>query len=204
MGSIIAKARQANRHTSARIKTLPSLRTELRVRRQEVIGSYISLSSLVYGPDGVQDTFATALADYLARLSGSFWPGSDCPSKDFFLRFYDLAIHMIAGGGVGNETVDDIIQLAECLARSKDIFIVVAKDLLPPNMIGDLFDFTDRYDEFFVARLEDAVLGAVSVFLGTLKEPEGLFATNGKEGDRHVCIVVKKHFLFLRCETRFG
>lgn len=184
--SIISKARQENKLTSTRIKTLPTLRTELRVRRQEIIGSYISLSALICGPDGIQDTLATTLADYLARLSGSFWPGSDRPSKDFFLRFYDLALHMIAGGDIGNETVDDILQLAECVSRSKDVFIAVAKDLLPPNMIGDLFDFTDQYDNFFVAKLEDAALGAVSVFLGALDEPEVLAAANEKEGECYV------------------
>lgn len=46
------------------------------------------------------------------------------------------------------------------------------KGLLPADMIGELFDFTESYeDTFFSASFEDAVLGAVAVFLGSLSDP---------------------------------
>ena len=159
-------------HGRPRIDSLSKLQTLRRQQRKRVIGSHTSLTALVGEGGGIQENDVADLADHLSRRSILFWNGAGSPQPEFFASFYDLAIRMVASGKLGNESVDDIIQLAECIVRSKDIFITVAKDLLPEDRISELFEFTDQYDEFwFVAHFEDAVLGAVAAFLGTLADP---------------------------------
>lgn len=68
--------------------------------------------------------------------------------------------------------MDDLIQLAETLVRSKEIFVYVMKDLLPDDLVSELFELTESYDsDLYTASFEDAVLGAIAIYLGTLKDP---------------------------------
>lgn len=102
----------------------------------------------------------------------SFWNKRDDRAEQFCFQFFYLAICSIAGGYVGDESIDDIIQLAETLVRSREIFCIVVKKLVPPDMVGEMFNLTESYDDsFYTSTFEDAVLGAVSVYLGMLKDP---------------------------------
>ena len=112
------------------------------------------------------------MSEYLSKLTAHFWKKSHIEVKQCCFRFYEIALSLIAGGTVGNECIDDIIQLAECMVRSRSTFILVCKKTLPEKMIGTLFEFTDTYsEEMFDVTFEDAVLSAISVFLGVLPEP---------------------------------
>lgn len=154
-------------------KTLSSVRQELRQRRKQMLGSYESLCMHTCKNNTIDETAVLQMSDYLTVRTMCFL--DPCfKSHNLVRRFYVLALYAISSGRVGNETIDDIIQLAECLARSKDVFVTVVKNLLPENLISDLFDFADSIDETFCASMfEDAVLGAISVFLGVLADPLG-------------------------------
>ena len=152
--------------------SLSILRDELRQRRKRMLGSYISLERMLCRGRKLQESAAAELCNYLAERTVLFWNKQDPEDFRFSQRFYNLAVYALTSGEVGNESIDDVIQLAECLVRSRDTFITVMKSLLPGDMIGELFDFTDSYDDtFYTANFEDAVMGAVSVFLGTLRDP---------------------------------
>ena len=175
--SIIDLIRQARSwaKTSAPVfSDVTSIRGELRSRRKKLIRSFISLEELVGKGDAMNEAEAEALSDYLAQRTVAIWKVKEPESVDFCKTFYTLAIVAIASGNVGSESVDDIIQLAECLVRSRDTFTIVMKGLLPAERIGSLFRLVSEVNEgFFDIRFEDAVLGGVAVFLGALEDPLG-------------------------------
>lgn len=173
MPELLQRIKRINRHPAPIYKELHAIKTQLRYRRQTLLGSHISLISLVSDENGVKEETVQELAAYLSDKTVLFWDKKGKDGADFCRRFYLLAILALTGGNVGGETVDDILVVAETLVRTKDIFITVLKDLLPQDRIGELFDFTDSYDEAMLsASFEAAVLGALSVFLGVLEDPE--------------------------------
>ena len=148
------------------------IHNELRERRKSFLGSYVSLVDMVQSKGIVEEDHVLELCAYLASRTMHFWNRTDEQSNDFCLLFYELAICSISSGKVGNETIDDLIQLADCLVRSRDIFTVVTKELLSPDMISTLFAFIEMCEDVLLTpEFTDAVLGAVSVFLGVLKDP---------------------------------
>ena len=171
ISELVDNARCRTRRKNS-FEDVSSIRKEMRQRRKHLIGSYISLERIVCSNEGFDETAAEELSKYLAERTVCFWTRQDPGAWRFCYRYYLLAISALAGGEVGEESVDDIIQLAECLVRSRETYIIVMKDLLPSDMIGELFDFTESYDDaFFSAAFEDAVMGAVAVFLGSLSDP---------------------------------
>ena len=148
------------------------VRFELRKRRKRFLGSSQSLCALVCTDGQVDDRRASELSAFLAERCMSFWNKENDSAECFCFQFFYLAICSIASGAVGDESIDDIIQLAETLVRSREVFCIVVKELVPSDMIGEMFDLTESYDDsFYTSTFEDAVLGAVSVYLGMLKDP---------------------------------
>ena len=152
---------------------LADVQQELRERRKSFLGSHLSLRMLVRSEGTINEPVAYELSSYLAHHTIPFWKANHDKAEEFCLRFYRIVIYCITYDNVAQECADDIIQLADCLVRSKDIFQYVAKQMLPPDMVGELFDFIESYDEeFYNASFVDAVLGAVCVLLGVLPEPQ--------------------------------
>lgn len=148
------------------------IRIELRQRRKMFLGSSASLRAIVCTDGKICDDRVSELSGFLAARAVALWDEKHDNAEAFFRQFFVLSINAIAGGEVGDETLDDLIQLAETLVRSKEIFVYVMKDLLPSDLVGELFEFTDNYGiGFFSASLEDAVLGAIAIYLGALKDP---------------------------------
>lgn len=151
---------------------IASIRNELRQRRKHLIGSFVSLEELLAANNKVNEIEAAALIAYLASRTAHLWNRTDELGQQFCSKFYSLAIYALCSGKVGNESIDDVIQLAECLVRSRETFVTVMSSLLPKDMIAMMFDLTDSFDSsYFNPTFEDAVLGAVSVFLGVLNDP---------------------------------
>ena len=182
---LISLARRQQKRRGPVFEDLHTIRSELRERRKQFLGSYISLECLVRSGSSLDENAVKELSQYLGTRTPPLLHRELALPESLCCRFYRLAIYAIGGGGVGNESVDDIIQMAECLVRSQDVFISVMKNLLPPDMIGELFDFTESYDvSCFTSNFEDAVMGAVAVFLGALKDPVASVEHNrGEEGE---------------------
>ncbi len=163
--------------------TLPSLKLELRKQRKHLLGSHISLRSFVCDNNGVNEALIEKMCDVLSGHTLLFWIYTNKKAKEFCHHFYDVVIHSLTYERLRDESVDDIIELAGCLSFSKDVFETVIRELIPPDRIGDLFYFTESYDDtFYTSAFADAVLGAVSVFLGALKNP----ATENSDKEEHV------------------
>lgn len=118
----LSKGRFRSRRAKPLFDDLSSVRQELRECRKHFLGSYISLESLVQSSSGINEKIVFDLSHYLAVRTVLFWNQDNPFAKNFCTRFYNLAIYAIGSGDVGNESVDDIIQLAECLVRSRDVF----------------------------------------------------------------------------------
>lgn len=152
--------------------TLSSLKLELRKQRKHLLGSHISLRSFVCDNNGVNEALIEKMCDVLSGYTLLFWIYRNKNAEEFCHHFYDIVVHSLTYERLRDESVDDIIELAGCLSFSKDVFETVIKELMPPDRIGDLFYFTESYDAaFYTSAFADAVLGAVSVFLGAVKNP---------------------------------
>ena len=165
------RAQLRNRRNASTFLSVSSIRSELRARRKHVIGSYVSVKTLVCTGVEINDESVAELSELLAEKTAFLWGNKKADAEQFCNRFYTLSFYALAGGGVGDESIDDVIQLAECLVRSRDIFISVAKTLVPKNMVSELFRFVESYnDSYFSTDFEDAVLGGISWLLGSLSD----------------------------------
>ncbi len=171
MNPIIQKNLSAHRTKSFSGK-LSDIQKELRERRKSFLGSYVSIRALVKEDSKVSDDSIQSLSQYLAKRTVALWNNAPYDAEMFSFRYYRIAINCLTYEIVEDECVDDIIQLAGCLVRSRKIFTMVGEKMLPYNMIGELFDFAESYDDvYFQIAFEDAVLGAISVLLGVLVDP---------------------------------
>lgn len=184
VGSIIRVLRTRNRraepgcHVYANVG---AIRDRLRDERKNIIGSYVPLTTYLQINGTINHSLVEDLSHYLSAKAVALWPDRPAKASEFCGLFFSIALCAIAGGGVGEDSADDIILFSECLVRSRDVFVRVAKNLLPPEIISDLFALTEHYaPEYFSSNFEDAVLGAVSVFLGSLEDPISVNETTGE------------------------
>ncbi len=154
--------------------SLSDIRKELRQRRKRFLGSHVSVCEMVKRDGIIDESLIQSLCEFLTERTVPFWDNKHKDAKTFCFRFYELSVYSLLYGNLSVECIDDIIQLAECLVRSRKVFKIALKEMLPSNMIGELFDFTESYNDiFFTSSFEDAVLGSISVFLGVLSDPFG-------------------------------
>lgn len=172
VSNLINKAQEQNGRKTTFSKELSAVQQELRERRKSLLGSYISARTLVrMRPLSAKDNIEE-LSRYLATRTIPFWNIFSDNAETFSFRFYRLALSAITSGRVGHESIDDILQLADCLVRNRRAFIIAMKELLPADMIGELYDFAESYGEvLYSVSFENAVLGGLCVFLGVLEDP---------------------------------
>ena len=162
----------SSRKTAPFSNNLGDIRKELRQRRKSFISSYCSLKEIITIDDKISDELIEQFSRYLAKRASLLWINKPPEAEGFCYRFFVLAIHALVFEQVSGECIDDIIQLAECLVRSKETFVMVGKQLLSPDWEEELHNFTEEYyREFYVPYFSDAVLGAVSVYTGALEDP---------------------------------
>jgi len=162
----------SSRKTSPFSDSLGDIRKELRQRRKSFLSSFCSLKEIISIDDEVSNELIEQFSRYLAERAALLWINKPPEAEGFCYRFFVLAIHALAFDQVSGECIDDIIQLAECLVRSKETFIMVGKQLLSSDWEEELYNFTDEYSRaFYVPYFSDAVLGAISVYTGALEDP---------------------------------
>lgn len=172
MQDLIVQARKQTGRKVPIAKELHYIRVQLRERRKQFLGSYVSLGELIAGGHKPDEQMVEKISDYLAARTAVLWTAHLPEEYEFCHQFYELAIYATCGGGVGGESIDDIIQLASCLVRSKEVYVDVMRGLLPKDMIAAMFRFIEEYPaEYYHTAFEDAVMGAISVFLGALADP---------------------------------
>ncbi|MBQ6818703.1 MAG: hypothetical protein IJP35_03755 [Clostridia bacterium] len=167
------EARKLAARSTQPLSTLDAVRRHLRIKRKYFLGTHISLEQVVSPKGEIDYSLANDLSNYLAQKASALWNFPPKGSLDFCTQFFSLAISAVASGGVGNESIDDIIQLAECLVRDRETFTIVMKPLIPEDRVAELYAFVDDYEsDYFLPTFEDAVMGAVAVFMGALEDPD--------------------------------
>ena len=93
--------------------------------------------------------------------------------EDFFEHFFRYGLYMYTTDQIGDECIDDLIQLARCYERDPEVFAIVAQDCLPDDMVDELQSWIRYPDEHPQApkALEDHVTAAVAALLGAMQEP---------------------------------
>lgn len=177
LDSMIRSSRIHRTSENALFTDLQDIQFELRKRRMALLGSSVSLPSIIQ-QDGVSDDEAIVIfSDYLADLTAHFWGKHNVVYGRFCRQFYILAIRAIINPELSTQCLDDLIHLASLLTHEpSSVFISVMKDLLPEDWHGLLFRFTDSMNtnelrNNLTASFEDAVLAAISVCLGVLEDP---------------------------------
>ena len=174
--TMIAQARTQQTYTTYFSDSLQDIQTELRKRRMSFLGSSLSLASLICKDGEIDEEAETALVVYLTERTLASWDKPFIEGGAFCRLFYSLGIRAVTNPGLSNECLDDLIRLATLLTHEpKEVYLAVMKDLLPEDWHGMLVHFADSFDNEAIrplnASFEDAVLGAVAVFLGVLEDP---------------------------------
>ena len=148
---------------------LIDVQREIRARRKAFLGSSVRLGRIVYNRGILDYAAVSELADYLSARTVSFW---DRPHEEGFWisrQFYELCLSAPRW-----MELDDIILLANAAAMERTcVFKTVMDELLPEesqaradvlaSFVNDCLPLPNSF--------EDAVLGAISVFLGILRDP---------------------------------
>lgn len=168
LNGVLNKARTKNLQQTDDIKGVQAI---LRTHRKILLGTNVSLEKLIDSHGQYNEAKIYELSAYLAARSMCFISKDSNLSFELFQNFYWYSIQIIASGKIGNESVDDLIQLAECIVRSIEVYSIVAKDCLPELLHQSFEEWLNSMDVEPAVELQDAVLGAVCVFVGRLKDP---------------------------------
>lgn len=157
---------RAGRDSQVFSDRLLDVQREIRARRKAFLGTSVRLGRLVYS-DGVLDHAAiSVLADFLSTRTMVFW---DKPREEGLWichQFYELCL--MAKSWV---EMDDVILLANTAAmENTEIFMDVMTRLIPKNHFDFLASFVEDCLPLPIS-FEEAVLAAISVFTGVLKDP---------------------------------
>ena len=168
----INKINNKTKRTSPFSDNLSSVQQELRQRRKQFLGSCVPAREFMLSASGFDEEMAEAVSSYLASRTIFFWNNQLEEAEEFCFRFYRLSLYALASGNIVGECIDDILRLAECLVRSRRVFMIALKEMVPTEMHGELYDFAEFYSaEYYEPTFEDAVLGGICVFLGVLTDP---------------------------------
>lgn len=173
VSQIIHHVRTLTRRQAPFSDKLKDVTAELRTRRKQFLGSYVSIRRSVLSGAEIDDDIVSQLSEYLASRTVYYWYHKSEEAERFCFRFYRLTFYALASGKVSGECVDDILRLAEVLDTSIRVFVVAMQDMLPEDMVGELFDFTETSDKAFLSSstFSEAVLGGICSFLGVLPDP---------------------------------
>lgn len=87
--------------------------------------------------------------------------------------FYHYALLILCSEELGDQTIDDLLKLADTFAPYPDVFVLVGEGCLEPERYQSLKDWGKEHSYFSVstADFHNAVLGAICVLTGVLPDP---------------------------------
>lgn len=140
----------------------------IRRKRKEYLGSDLSIEMFVRDTDGPNEGVIKELGEYLAKRTAAFLNAEGW--EECCAYFFHFSLYMMASGQIGEECIDDLIQLAECYERSPEVFAMVGEAYLTEDMLQDLQEWVAE-NEVAPPNFGTAVLGAVAVLMGVLYDP---------------------------------
>lgn len=110
------------------------------------------------------------LSRYLGKHAAGFLEENGQLSyEEFCTDFFYYGLQLYAYGMIGNDSVDDLILLAETYARAPEVLAIVGDDDLPKELADEWRNWLTENDQA-PTNFVTAVIGAVSVFLGVIRE----------------------------------
>ena len=146
----------------------------IRRKRKEYLGSDLGLTMFVH-EDGepledVVETLSRQLGDLTVHFLERDYNARNIEDylNELCYGFFYYSLQLYAYNQVGDDSIDDLIRLAELFRSDITIFNIVLEQDLPKEIVDGWMAFTARYD-YIPYGLPEAVTGAISVFLGVLK-----------------------------------
>lgn len=167
LDAIIAAARGYRRSRPVCYDSLFQVQLELRKQRKKMLGTGVPFSVFLYSSENILHSGVVDLTKYLSNLTLALWKKPEGNHFSFCHQFYEMCFACPSW-----VTLDDIVLIATTLVhRERNVFLYLMEDLLPINYHELLHSFAfDFPDSFYSAAFEDAVLGAILILLGTIKE----------------------------------
>ena len=181
---LVRVARNQNHMMAPKAIRASQIHAALRYRRKALLGTNISVRRLVQTDSLLDDNKVCVLSRYLARRSAHFWSTKREGNEEFCYRFYRLCLSAIGGGKIAPESIDDVIELADCLGRSQEIFSIAMQEVLPESLIPELFDLVDVMSKnVYLPTFPEAILSGVATLSGYMSDPLANENNLGKEDD---------------------
>lgn len=147
----------------------------IREKRKEYLGSDLGLTMFVHEDGKPLEKAVEALSGYLGELTAHFLEKEyDYPEQeDLCVGFFYYALQLYAYDKVGTDSFDDLIRLAELFRNDLEIMTIIIEQDLSEDLVFDWEEFLTEQDveETVPMDFPNAVIGAVAVLLGVLKDP---------------------------------
>lgn len=170
---LMQRYKARNRHCYEGLRRPIDVERAIRKKRKEYLGSDLSLEMFVREDERPLEDNVVTLSRYLGKRTAAFLASEDRPdNEDLCTDFFYHSLQLYAHGAIGDDSVDDLIQLAEVYERNPEVLGIIGDDDLPAEQAQDLRYWlmeNDKAPPNFVT----ATIGALAVFLGVLPDPIG-------------------------------
>ena len=165
---VIQNAQWKKCHPKQHILDARDLQSQLRLLRKEYMGSGLSLELFVREDNKPIEGAVRLLSDYLSERAALFMkePGW----TDYLYHFFYYTIQLYAHGTIGEDSFDDLIQMAEAHERDRTILPTICRMDLPSDLADDCQDWVNE-NGIVPNDMTNCVAASVGVLLGVLPDP---------------------------------
>lgn len=157
-------------HRKENLHTARDVENAIQQKRKDYLGSGLELEIFVRRNQQPLEDAVFQLSQYLgAHAAYHLNQTTGKAQTEFCTEFYYYCLQLYAYGGIGDDSFDDLIRLAEVYVQDPNILSIIAEDVLPPQIARDWTDWlteNDRAPFGFIT----ATIGAVASLLGVLSE----------------------------------
>ena len=173
--ALAARRVQAQRlHEGEDLYSSRAVARKMRELRKKYLGSDISLEALVVGRDGKPDVAAVKeLTEYLCKQAVIYRRvESRTGEAETYAAFFYFSLYLFALQSIGDESVDDLIQLGDCYEKDPYVFMYVCEMDLTDDLYCEVESWVME-NEYAPAGFSEGVLAAVCALLGVLPDYTG-------------------------------
>lgn len=154
----------------AQIKTVNELSEFARTQRKRHLTTGTSLLFVLNdGEPNPPDQVVSWFCSLFARHINDFFEDQNAYGwEEFCKKFAYFSVKQIVGGQIGHESFDDLILLAECLAKDKEVFRIVTESNLSPEDYEKAEEWLSETEEI-PRGFADSVMAAICALLGVIR-----------------------------------
>lgn len=164
------RCRNKKVHKYDRLRSTQDIDNTLRLKRKAFLGSGLALEPFVRKDGKPLVQAVELLSQYLGKQTALFLKDNEySETEQFCQEFYHHCLQLYAYGSIGDDSFDDLIQLAEVYVQQPEILAIIADDDLPEDISLAWKEWLHEHSQApfgFVS----ATTGALAVLLGVLPE----------------------------------